>query len=240
LKGFTLVTEHGSQRVRNHNKLLGRYDGMRAAKTGWTRASQHTYAASVKRGSRRFHLVLLRSPNKWVDSRALFDYAFELYPPEEGWEKEEEQFQTLLNGTDGQELRPPYTAPEAPQDDAASRNGNVGNRVVYVDGTAFLAAAEDGSRPTQPREVPIINAAAELNPPESAPFSAACAEMAVQIAARPQPERPAVELRPYSVRKGDTLGAIARRHGTTVAEIMSVNNLASAHRIYVGQQLKIP
>jgi len=43
----------------------------------------------------------------------------------------------------------------------------------------------------------------------------------------------------YSVRQGDTLSAIAFRHGTTVNDIMQVNNLYTAS-IFPGQQIIIP
>lgn len=43
----------------------------------------------------------------------------------------------------------------------------------------------------------------------------------------------------HTVRRGDTLGAIARRYGTTVAAIQQANNL-SGDRIVVGQVLIIP
>ncbi|MEO0453177.1 MAG: LysM peptidoglycan-binding domain-containing protein [Verrucomicrobiota bacterium] len=77
-KGFTLKTKIGSQWVKNHNKLLGSYEGMGPAKTGWTYASRHTYAASASRDGRELHLIILNSPNKWVDARLLFDYGFSL------------------------------------------------------------------------------------------------------------------------------------------------------------------
>ena len=44
----------------------------------------------------------------------------------------------------------------------------------------------------------------------------------------------------YTVRRGDTLFSIARRHGTTVAKLRQANQLANANVIYVGQRLKIP
>ena len=80
-KYFQLRTRVGSQRVKNHNKLLGKYEGMGPAKTGWTYASKHTYAASATRDGRELLLVLLKSPNKWKDARALFDYGFDHLPP---------------------------------------------------------------------------------------------------------------------------------------------------------------
>ncbi len=75
-QAFKLNTEAGPQIVRNHNKLLGRYEGMGPAKTGWTASSRHTYAASASRNGQELHLVILNSPNKWTDAKALFDYGF--------------------------------------------------------------------------------------------------------------------------------------------------------------------
>lgn len=44
----------------------------------------------------------------------------------------------------------------------------------------------------------------------------------------------------YIVQVGDTLNAIARRFGTTVAELMRLNNLKNPDRIVVGQKLVVP
>jgi len=43
----------------------------------------------------------------------------------------------------------------------------------------------------------------------------------------------------YEVRTGDSLWTIARRHGTTVDELRSLNHLRSS-RIYAGQVLEVP
>lgn len=43
----------------------------------------------------------------------------------------------------------------------------------------------------------------------------------------------------YTVKKGDTLTAIAKKYGTTVAKLKKANNIANANKIYVGQKLKI-
>ncbi|MDN4474586.1 LysM peptidoglycan-binding domain-containing protein [Demequina sp. SYSU T00192] len=44
----------------------------------------------------------------------------------------------------------------------------------------------------------------------------------------------------YTVKAGDTLSAIAQRHGTTVAALARTNSLANASTIYVGQRLTVP
>ncbi|MDD5260958.1 MAG: D-alanyl-D-alanine carboxypeptidase [Methylacidiphilales bacterium] len=81
LRQLVLTTQVGTQRIRNHNRLLGAYAGMGPAKTGWTVASRHTYAASATRNGRELHLVILNSVDKWTDARALFDYGFSTPSP---------------------------------------------------------------------------------------------------------------------------------------------------------------
>jgi len=73
---YNLKTAVGLQRMRNHNKLLGVYPGMGPAKTGWTYEARHTFAASATRDGRELRLTLLKSANKWSDTRLLFDYGF--------------------------------------------------------------------------------------------------------------------------------------------------------------------
>ncbi len=43
----------------------------------------------------------------------------------------------------------------------------------------------------------------------------------------------------YTVQKGDTLSEIAKIHGTTVKEIVELNQIKDANLIYVGQKLRI-
>lgn len=76
-----LVTRQGVKNVRNHNRLLGQYEGMGPAKTGWTIAARHTYAASATRDGRELQVIILNSPNKWTDARLLLDYGFANLPP---------------------------------------------------------------------------------------------------------------------------------------------------------------
>ena len=44
----------------------------------------------------------------------------------------------------------------------------------------------------------------------------------------------------YTVKKGDTLGKIAKNHNTTVAELVEYNNIANPNLIRVGQEIMIP
>lgn len=73
---YSIRTQSGFHHFHNHNHLLAYYNGMGAAKTGWTVASRHTYAASVRRGGRELLLTLLDSPDKWTDAMILFNWGF--------------------------------------------------------------------------------------------------------------------------------------------------------------------
>ncbi|MGI5868371.1 MAG: LysM peptidoglycan-binding domain-containing protein [Kiritimatiellia bacterium] len=43
----------------------------------------------------------------------------------------------------------------------------------------------------------------------------------------------------YTVVSGDSLSVIAQKHGMKTAELMSLNNIADPHRIFVGQKLRV-
>lgn len=60
-----------------------------------------------------------------------------------------------------------------------------------------------------------------------------------QIASLPEWKAPA-GTGVHRVRRGETLSGIAGRYGTSVRELMALNRLRSAHRIWPGQQLQVP
>jgi D-alanyl-D-alanine carboxypeptidase len=104
---YNLKTAVGLQRMRNHNKLLGVYPGMGPAKTGWTYEARHTFAASATREGRELRLTLLKSANKWSDTRLLFDYGFANLAP-----APPQKTAPVLSQTDGMnEPLPQSTAP---------------------------------------------------------------------------------------------------------------------------------
>ena len=43
----------------------------------------------------------------------------------------------------------------------------------------------------------------------------------------------------YVVQRGDTLSSIAARHGTTVADLVQLNDLRDRNTIRIGQRLKV-
>ena len=60
------------------------------------------------------------------------------------------------------------------------------------------------------------------------------------LAAIPEWTPPKVEVGTHRVRSGETLGQIAARYRTSVQTLQSMNNLRSAHRLSIGQLLRVP
>jgi membrane-bound lytic murein transglycosylase D len=62
------------------------------------------------------------------------------------------------------------------------------------------------------------------------------------VASVPKPQRHARQTRDasYTVRRGDTLSTIARRHGVRMSQLASLNGLKSKNRIRIGQKLRLP
>lgn len=56
----------------------------------------------------------------------------------------------------------------------------------------------------------------------------------------PQPEEPKPEYIEYKIVKGDTLTAIAKKYGSTIAELKKLNNIKNANLIYAGDVILIP
>ena len=44
----------------------------------------------------------------------------------------------------------------------------------------------------------------------------------------------------YEVKSGDSLHEIAKKHGTTVEELVKLNNIKDKNHIYTGQKLLLP
>lgn len=55
----------------------------------------------------------------------------------------------------------------------------------------------------------------------------------------PEPPKPVAD-KTYTVKKGDTLWAIAKEYGKTVRELAEYNGIGNPNLIYVGQKIKIP
>lgn len=64
-------------RFDNTNVLVGRVDGARGVKTGWTQAAGRCLVAYAERGGARVLVVLLGAPDRWWDAVAMIENAFD-------------------------------------------------------------------------------------------------------------------------------------------------------------------
>ena len=71
-------TIQGDREVRNHNRFLFTTPLAVAGKTGFTRASKHTYVGLFKSGDNEIIVAMLGSTKKWADLRPLIEKGFEL------------------------------------------------------------------------------------------------------------------------------------------------------------------
>ena len=74
-KYFTI---QGDRELRNHNRFLFTTPLAVAGKTGYTRASKHTYVGEFKNGDREIIIAMMGSTKKWADLRPLIEKGFEL------------------------------------------------------------------------------------------------------------------------------------------------------------------
>ncbi|MFZ5453801.1 MAG: D-alanyl-D-alanine carboxypeptidase family protein [Thermodesulfobacteriota bacterium] len=68
----------GDRELRNHNRFLWTTPLAVAGKTGYTRASRHTYVGMFRKDDRAVIISLMGSKQKWRDLRPLIAKAFEL------------------------------------------------------------------------------------------------------------------------------------------------------------------
>jgi D-alanyl-D-alanine carboxypeptidase (penicillin-binding protein 5/6) len=61
----------------NTNALIGRVDGARGVKTGWTQAAGRCLVAFAERRGTTVVAVLLGAPDRWWDAVAMIETAFE-------------------------------------------------------------------------------------------------------------------------------------------------------------------
>ncbi len=121
---------------------------------------------------------------------------------------------------------------------------------VILIGFALLSAACTRPKPAPtptptPRIAPAVQVTLEPTPtpteapPTPSPQPEGTAQPA-QPEQTPTPPLPAQGYINYEVKWGDTLESIAYRFGTTVEELVRINNLANPNLIYIGQILKVP
>ena len=129
--------------------------------------------------------------------------------------------------------------------EAYRRLGRVGIAGLILVGLLLVVFARfvspGGSPAATPTPSPIVGGVATPQP-TAAPTTPA--PTSPPPSAAPTPTRPARTAAPtpitYTVRRGDSLGAIAERYDTTVPALQDLNNIAPGEVIQPGQKVKIP
>jgi D-alanyl-D-alanine carboxypeptidase (penicillin-binding protein 5/6) len=71
-------TIKGDRELRNHNRFLFTTPLAVAGKTGYTRASKHTYVGMFHKDDKAIIVAIMGSSKRWADLRALIEKGFEL------------------------------------------------------------------------------------------------------------------------------------------------------------------
>jgi D-alanyl-D-alanine carboxypeptidase (penicillin-binding protein 5/6) len=71
-------TISGGKELRNHNRFLWTTPLAVAGKTGYTRASKHTYVGMFRKDDKAIIIAMMGSTKKWADLRPLIEKGFEL------------------------------------------------------------------------------------------------------------------------------------------------------------------
>ena len=71
--------EKWDRALKNHNKMLWRYDGCNGVKTGFTKHCGRCLVTSAKRDEKELVCVTLNAPSDWNDHTELLDYGFNNY-----------------------------------------------------------------------------------------------------------------------------------------------------------------
>jgi D-alanyl-D-alanine carboxypeptidase (penicillin-binding protein 5/6) len=78
IMGTKYHTIQGDRELRNHNRFLFTTPLAVAGKTGYTRASKHTFVGLFRNGDQAIIIAMMGSQKKWSDLRPLIERGFEL------------------------------------------------------------------------------------------------------------------------------------------------------------------
>jgi D-alanyl-D-alanine carboxypeptidase (penicillin-binding protein 5/6) len=78
IMGTKFYTIQGDRELRNHNRFLWTTPLAVGGKTGYTRASKHTYVGMFQKDDKAIIIAMMGSQKKWADLRPLIEKGFEL------------------------------------------------------------------------------------------------------------------------------------------------------------------
>ena len=118
----------------------------------------------------------------------------------------------------------------------------IGDSLVLPGSAPAKPDAKNQDKKT-PEKEPARDSKKEKTAPKVEPLSAK--ERAAEARDREKerkapPARPAAAAAAYTVKKGDTLGSIAGKHGLSTADLLKANKGLSANKLQVGQDIALP
>lgn len=143
------------------------------------------------------------------------------------------------SASDGKNERQQKRETAAPEDQTKARVMEIRREVAQR--AASIAAEKAAADKAAAEKAATDKATAEQAAPEKAAADKATAERAApparQKTAEPHSARDAGPL--YRVQRGDTLAKIARRHGTSVRALLSLNRMKAGDPLYVGRVIRV-
>jgi D-alanyl-D-alanine carboxypeptidase/D-alanyl-D-alanine-endopeptidase (penicillin-binding protein 4) len=144
-----------------------------------------------------------------------------------------------VRSADGERLAFSIIANDVPSTWRAKRTEDaIGARLAAFRRPAERVA-EAAPAVIEPDSTPTAAEPDSATTPAAAPAPAE-PEPAAKPAPRPKPAAKPAPARTYTIKQGDTLDGIARRHGTTVRELQRANPGIEPRRIRPGQKIALP
>lgn len=139
---------------------------------------------------------------------------------------------------------PPGTYPNTYGTDLASALGEIDSRYAedlaeFVAGQGTTAAALAAMQKSQGKTLADINkkvAGLTAPPTKSKLETKPKTKDPKKAAAKPKPSA----FKTYTIKRGDTLGAIAKHYHTSVGALVKANKIANPNKIVAGAKLKVP
>ncbi|WP_294565218.1 LysM peptidoglycan-binding domain-containing protein [uncultured Arthrobacter sp.] len=138
----------------------------------------------------------------------------------------------------GQKIRLVAGSTPAPAAPGAVRTQTTGSYVVKPGDTLGAIAARHGVSLDSVLKANNLSATSIIYPGQKIAIGGqAAVKPSAPAPAKPAPAAPAAPAGSYVVKPGDTLGAIAARHGVSLDSVLRANNLSLSSVIYPGQKL---
>ncbi|MEE0868120.1 MAG: D-alanyl-D-alanine carboxypeptidase family protein [Clostridia bacterium] len=129
--------------LKNHNKMLWRYEGCNGIKTGFTKKCGRCLVTSAKRGDEQYICVTLNAPSDWEDHTQMLDDAFATYETKTVFPKNAKVTSYIYNKKKGN--RVPLVCKEG-YSIAVKENENITTKIEYVENVKNIKKGETGAK----------------------------------------------------------------------------------------------